>query len=90
MNANEAAQDQTVSGTVSGEFNANDAVTVSVGNHTYSANVDEDGYFSVTVPGSVLATNSGVDVAWWCRITLAIPRRLTTHCHTTLTLTPQR
>ncbi|WP_161569727.1 Ig-like domain-containing protein [Veronia nyctiphanis] len=62
INADEATQNLTISGTVSGEFNANDAVTVSVGNNTYSANVDGDGNFSVTVPGSVLVDNEQVNV----------------------------
>ncbi|RXJ70462.1 hypothetical protein CS022_23280, partial [Veronia nyctiphanis] len=62
INASEATQDQTISGTVTGEFNTDDAVTVSVGNNTYSANVDENGDFSVTVPGSVLAANNQVNV----------------------------
>ncbi|WP_161569636.1 Ig-like domain-containing protein [Veronia nyctiphanis] len=62
INANESTQNLTVSGTVSGEFNANDAVTVSVGDNTYSANVDDNGNFSVTVPGSVLADNHQVNV----------------------------
>ncbi|WP_408057246.1 Ig-like domain-containing protein [Veronia nyctiphanis] len=62
INANEAAQNQIVSGSVSGEFNTNDVVTVSVGNNTYSANVEENGNFSVTVPGSVLAAHSAITV----------------------------
>ncbi|MGY2299882.1 Ig-like domain-containing protein, partial [Pseudomonas yamanorum] len=59
-----ASVQQTVSGTVSGEFTVGDVVTVTIGSQTYTANVTagtgSTGVWSVTVPGNVLASASTV------------------------------
>jgi hypothetical protein len=46
-----------VTGHVSGTFSANDPVTLSVGDQTYSGSVDASGNYSISVPGNVLADN---------------------------------
>ena len=59
VNAAEANADVTVSGSTSGA-RAGDTVTLTVGNNTYTATVDANGNYSVSVPGSVLAANDAV------------------------------
>ncbi|WP_115852407.1 Ig-like domain-containing protein, partial [Kushneria indalinina] len=55
INAAEAAEDVTITGRAGGDAVPGDAVTVSVGNQSYTATVGQNGAFSVAVPGSVLA-----------------------------------
>ncbi|WP_114403758.1 Ig-like domain-containing protein, partial [Kushneria phyllosphaerae] len=56
INAAEAAADVSITGRSGGDAAAGDTVTVSVGGQNYSATVGQNGAFSVTVPGSVLAS----------------------------------
>ncbi|MCV6606155.1 MAG: retention module-containing protein, partial [Porticoccaceae bacterium] len=60
VNAVEASGDIAISGTVGGEFNAGDTVTVTVNGNTYSGTVDGSGAFSIDVPGSDLAADSSI------------------------------
>ena len=61
LNAEEAGQTQTISGTVGGDVKAGDSVNVSVGGETYYTTVNNDGKtWSVSVPGHVLADDSSV------------------------------
>ncbi|WP_114403762.1 Ig-like domain-containing protein, partial [Kushneria phyllosphaerae] len=48
--------DVSITGRSGGDAAAGDTVTVSVGGQNYSATVGQNGAFSVTVPGSVLAS----------------------------------
>ncbi len=63
INLAESGAQQTISGTVSGDFTVGDAVTVTIGSNTYNTTVtagpNATGVWSVSVPGSVLA---GVNV----------------------------
>ncbi|MBT9428649.1 MULTISPECIES: Ig-like domain-containing protein [Symbiopectobacterium] len=65
VNAEEAGQSHTISGTVSGNVKAGDTVTVAIGNERYTTTVNADGKtWSVDgVPGSVLASNSVVNAS---------------------------
>ncbi|MGL5040494.1 MAG: Ig-like domain-containing protein, partial [Aeromonas sp.] len=54
INAAEADQDIPVSGTVSGEFNPGDIVTLTVNGKLFTGQVDADGKFTIAVPGSAL------------------------------------
>ncbi|KAB0656607.1 Ig-like domain-containing protein, partial [Acinetobacter courvalinii] len=58
VNAAEAGVDQTVSGSVVGDFTAGDAVTVVVNGNNYNTTVQADGTWSVTVPGSELTADA--------------------------------
>ncbi|WP_456269476.1 Ig-like domain-containing protein [Kushneria sp. AK178] len=60
VNADEANQALSVTGSVSGEFAGGDTVTLTVGQHTYTGAVNADGTFSVNVPGAQLAANGSV------------------------------
>ncbi|MEQ9887711.1 Ig-like domain-containing protein [Pectobacterium zantedeschiae] len=61
INAAESGQTIAVTGKVDNDVKAGDAVTVKVGSETYQTTVNADGKtWSVTVPGSVLASNSDV------------------------------
>ncbi|WP_242504851.1 retention module-containing protein [Pectobacterium zantedeschiae] len=61
INAAESGQTIAVTGKVDNDVRAGDAVTVKVGSETYQTTVNADGKtWSVTVPGSVLASNSDV------------------------------
>ena len=59
LNLEESKVDQTISGTVSGQFKVGDAVTVTVDGLAYATTVqtgtDQQGAWSVVVPGAVLA-----------------------------------
>ncbi|ELI6423405.1 retention module-containing protein, partial [Aeromonas veronii] len=57
INAAEAGQQIPVSGTVSGEFNAGDTVTLTVNNKEYTGKVAADGRFTILVVGSDLAAD---------------------------------
>ncbi|RIY38620.1 Ig-like domain-containing protein, partial [Neopusillimonas maritima] len=62
INAAEAEANITVTGTVGGDVQDGDTVTVTVGANEYTVTV-EDGAWSVSVPGSVLADNSNVSAS---------------------------
>ncbi|MBL0513196.1 retention module-containing protein [Aeromonas media] len=57
INAAEAGQQIPVSGTVTGEFNAGDTVTLTVNHTDYTGKVDADGRFTILVAGSELAAD---------------------------------
>ncbi|SPJ33973.1 Leukotoxin [Kushneria phyllosphaerae] len=56
INAAEAAADASITGRAGGDAAPGDAVTISVGNQSYTSTVAQNGTFSVAVPGSVLAS----------------------------------
>ncbi|WP_209406433.1 S-layer family protein, partial [Pseudozobellia sp. WGM2] len=58
LNATEAGADVTVTGTVSGDFNAGDTVTLTVDGTNYTGTVDALGAYSIDVPGSKLAADA--------------------------------
>ncbi|QWL78547.1 retention module-containing protein [Aeromonas hydrophila] len=58
INAAEAQQDIPVSGTVSGEFNEGDTVTLTVNGKSFSGPVTADGRFTILVAGSDLAADT--------------------------------
>ncbi|MEW4534883.1 Ig-like domain-containing protein, partial [Vibrio paracholerae] len=58
INAEEAGQQIPVSGTVTGEFNKGDIVTLTVNNTKYTGPVDADGRFTILVAGSDLAADA--------------------------------
>ncbi|WP_315709782.1 retention module-containing protein [Brenneria uluponensis] len=64
INAAEAGQNQTVSGTVGNDVQVGDTVTVTIGSQSYQTQVisagDGSRVWSVSVPGSVLATNAAI------------------------------
>ncbi|WP_321827067.1 Ig-like domain-containing protein [Maribacter dokdonensis] len=62
LNATEAAADVTVTGTVSGDFNTGDTVTLSVDGTDYTGTVDAAGDYSIDVPGSKLAADPDTTV----------------------------
>ncbi|WP_206478170.1 Ig-like domain-containing protein, partial [Halomonas sp. KRD171] len=49
-----------VTGSVGGDAQAGDTVTLSVGDESYSGQVDADGNYAIDVPGSVLAENDSI------------------------------
>ncbi|MDP2527174.1 beta strand repeat-containing protein, partial [Maribacter dokdonensis] len=62
LNATEAAADVTVTGTVSGDFNTGDTVTLTVDGTDYTGTVDAAGDYSIDVPGSKLAADPDTTV----------------------------
>ncbi|HBK7259680.1 TPA: Ig-like domain-containing protein, partial [Vibrio cholerae] len=58
INAAEAGQKIPVSGTVTGEFNKGDIVTLTVNNTKYTGPVDANGRFTILVAGSDLAADA--------------------------------
>ena len=58
LNAAEAGGTVAITGTVGGEFNAGDTVTVTVDGTDYSGTVAADGSFSIDVPGSALEADA--------------------------------
>ncbi|WP_346815200.1 Ig-like domain-containing protein [Aeromonas hydrophila] len=58
INAAEAQQDIPVSGTVSGEFNEGDTVTLTVNGKSFTGPVTADGRFTILVAGSDLAADT--------------------------------
>ncbi len=62
LNATEAAADVTVTGTVSGDFNTGDTVTLTVDGTDYTGTVDVLGAYSILVPGSKLAADPDTTV----------------------------
>ncbi len=63
INAAEANSNVTITGSVKGEFNVNDTVTLTVNNQTYTAKVNPDGSYSFEVKGSDLAADSNISVS---------------------------
>ncbi|MFC4096329.1 Ig-like domain-containing protein [Euzebyella saccharophila] len=62
MNAAEAGGNVDVTGTVSGDFNAGDTVTLTVNGTDYTGTVDALGAYSISVPGSELASDGDTTV----------------------------
>ncbi|WP_209406497.1 Ig-like domain-containing protein, partial [Pseudozobellia sp. WGM2] len=62
LNAAEAGADVSVTGTVSGDFNAGDTVTLTVDGTNYTGTVDALGAYSIDVPGSALAADGDTTV----------------------------
>ncbi|WP_276165720.1 Ig-like domain-containing protein [Zobellia alginiliquefaciens] len=58
LNATEAGGTVAVTGTVSGDFNTGDTVTLTVDGTDYTGTVDAAGDYSIDVPGSALAADS--------------------------------
>ncbi|MGL6352172.1 MAG: Ig-like domain-containing protein, partial [Aeromonas sp.] len=58
INGTEAGQNVPISGTVSGEFNVGDTVTLSVHDKQYTGLVGENGRFSIDVAGSDLVADA--------------------------------
>src|SRR5690606_33684281 len=58
VNAAEAGGTVAISGTVGGEFNAGDTVTITVDGADYTGQVDASGRFSIDVPGSDLVADA--------------------------------
>src|SRR5690606_35813818 len=63
VNAAESGADVTVTGTVGGDVQEGDIVTVTVGEASYEAVVGADGTWSVAIAGSVLAANGQVSAS---------------------------
>jgi large repetitive protein len=57
LNIAESSASQTLTGTVSGQFNLGDTVSVIVNGTTYTTTVNAGGLFSVSVPGAQLAAD---------------------------------
>ncbi|WP_206478154.1 Ig-like domain-containing protein, partial [Halomonas sp. KRD171] len=51
INGEEATQTISVTGSVGGDAQAGDTVTLSVGDESYSGQVDADGNYAIDVPG---------------------------------------
>src|SRR5690606_16521099 len=60
INAVESGGDETVTGTVGGDVQEGDIVTVTVGEASYEAVVGADGTWSVAIAGSVLAAGAAI------------------------------
>ncbi|MDM3872603.1 retention module-containing protein, partial [Porticoccus sp. W117] len=63
INAAEAAGTVSVSGTVAGEFNPGDIVTLVVNGTNFTGAVDNSGNFSIDVPGNTLAVDNSVEAS---------------------------
>jgi uncharacterized protein YegL len=61
INASEAGTDIAITGTVGGDVQNGDIVTLTVGGNTYTGQV-ADGTFSIDVPGSALAADSDATI----------------------------
>uniref|UniRef100_UPI003D64E510 Ig-like domain-containing protein n=1 Tax=Tenacibaculum halocynthiae TaxID=1254437 RepID=UPI003D64E510 len=62
LNAAEAGTTIAVTGTVGGDFNVGDTVTLVVNGNTYTGVVDASGNYSIDVPGSDLAADGDITV----------------------------
>ncbi|MUH38264.1 Ig-like domain-containing protein, partial [Zobellia amurskyensis] len=62
LNAVEAGADVAVTGTVTGDFNTGDTVTLTVDGTDYTGTVDALGDYSIDVPGSALAADPDTTV----------------------------
>jgi hypothetical protein len=63
INAAEAGATIAITGTVGGEFNTGDTVTITVNGNDYFGTVDALGVFSIDVPGADLAADNAVDAS---------------------------
>src|SRR5690606_21395585 len=63
INAAEAGENVDVTGTVTGEFNADDAVTLTVNGVEYAGTVAEDGTWTIAVAGANLAAADSLEVS---------------------------
>ncbi|WP_077403016.1 Ig-like domain-containing protein [Cellulophaga omnivescoria] len=62
VNANEAASTVTITGTVGGDFNTGDLVTVLINGNSFFNGVNASGNFSIPVPGSDLALDTDTTI----------------------------
>ncbi|MBE7632729.1 Ig-like domain-containing protein, partial [Tenacibaculum finnmarkense genomovar ulcerans] len=62
LNAAEAGTTIAVTGTVGGDFNTGDTVTLTVDGTDYTGTVDKGGVYSIDVPGSALAADADLTV----------------------------
>ncbi|CAM1349409.1 Gliding motility-associated C-terminal domain-containing protein [Tenacibaculum ascidiaceicola] len=62
IDATEAGMNIPVTGTVSGDFNTGDTVTLTINGNTYTGTVDASGNYSISVPGSELAADPDTTV----------------------------
>ncbi|MDF4221867.1 Ig-like domain-containing protein [Maribacter sp. M208] len=62
VTATEAANDIAITGTVSGDFNTGDTVTITVNGTDYTGTVDSGGVFSIDVPGSELQEDADLTI----------------------------
>ncbi|WP_289042566.1 Ig-like domain-containing protein, partial [uncultured Zobellia sp.] len=62
LNATEAGGNVNVTGTVSGDFNSGDTVTLTVNGNDYTGTVDGAGAYSISIPGSELAADGDTTV----------------------------
>ncbi|PHN97693.1 hypothetical protein CSC81_04590, partial [Tenacibaculum discolor] len=62
IDATEAGTNIPVTGTVSGDFNTGDTVTLTINGNTYTGTVDASGNYSINVPGSELAADPDTTV----------------------------
>ncbi len=63
INAEEAAQDVLVSGTVTGDYKEGDTVTLTVNGQDFTGEVDADGNYEIAVPGKDLAEGGDVSAS---------------------------
>ncbi|AZJ32659.1 Ig-like domain-containing protein [Tenacibaculum mesophilum] len=62
VNASEAGSTIAVTGTVGGDFNTGDTVTLTINGNSYTGTVDGSGNYSINVPGSDLAADADTTV----------------------------
>ncbi|KAF9660544.1 Ig-like domain-containing protein [Tenacibaculum mesophilum] len=62
VNASEAGSTIAVTGTVGGDFNTGDTVTLTINGNNYTGTVDASGNYSINVPGSDLAADADTTV----------------------------
>ncbi|WP_437823735.1 Ig-like domain-containing protein [Tenacibaculum mesophilum] len=62
VNASEAGSTIAVTGTVGGDFNTGDTVTLTINGNSYTGTVDASGNYSINVPGSDLAADTDTTV----------------------------
>ncbi|WP_338430540.1 Ig-like domain-containing protein [Synechococcus elongatus IITB3] len=63
INAAEAGGTVAITGSVGGEFNTGDTVTLTINGKTFTGNVDANGDFSIDVPGSDLVNDPDLTIA---------------------------
>ncbi|HEY9104138.1 Ig-like domain-containing protein, partial [Chitinimonas sp.] len=89
LNAVEAAGNVTVTGKVTGEFQAGDAVNLVVNGTTYSTTAAADGSYSVAIKGSDLAADTTIDASIIAHDAAGNTATATTvHAHTVDTTAP--
>ncbi|MFJ5503172.1 Ig-like domain-containing protein [Pectobacterium carotovorum] len=90
INASESGQAIAVTGQVSNEVKAGDAITVTVGTETYQTTVNTDGKtWSVNVPGAVLAANGDISASVTTRDAAGnVTTSNTTHAYSVDTVAP--